>query len=109
MNRVEFRLSMPNRGSWNGGWSGEGRNYVIYKKLTNKMIEFLGLDKQSKQSWYYHWSDGWGANVSARLLEKTERKQKSNGFCGYDWMVESILFRNKILASHEITPNEEGK
>lgn len=30
---VSFILTMPNKGSWNGKWAGEGNLYCIIKKL----------------------------------------------------------------------------
>ena len=93
--RVEFRLSMPSVGSWNGRWSGADKNYVIIKRLGKKKLEFLGLDSNKQTSWHYNFGDGWTAMVTARILEKGERI-KSNGFCGYDWMVRSIMLENEI-------------
>jgi hypothetical protein len=85
--RVEFTLTMPNVGSWNGRWSGEGKHYTIVRRLTNADVNRLGLP----QSWYHNFGDGWGASVSARVLGKGERPKRSAGFCGYDWMVDRIL------------------
>jgi hypothetical protein len=31
--RVEFKLDMPGRGSWDGRWSGEGRLHVALAHL----------------------------------------------------------------------------
>jgi hypothetical protein len=50
MNKVVFKLSMPNRGSWNGGWSGERRNYIIKKSLTDKKCNELGVTVGKEQS-----------------------------------------------------------
>lgn len=96
MKRIEFKLSMPNRGSWNGRWSGENRDYLKYKTISDKWAESIGLKDKNTNSWYYGWNDGWGASVSARIMEQGEKKKKSMGFCGYDWMVDSILMNNKI-------------
>ena len=90
MKRVEFRLSMPSTGSWNGRWSGEGRHFVIVKTLTDKAAERLLGDKAT-DSWFHSWSDGWGARVTARVMDRGERQRKSDGFCGYAWMVDNIL------------------
>ena len=87
MRRVEFRLSMPSSGSWNGGWSGADRNYVIVRTLPDeKAVEVV-----SGGPYYHRWDDGWGASISARLMDRGERAQKSDGFSGYDWMVANIV------------------
>jgi len=101
MKRVEFRLSMPNCGSWNGSWSGEGRDYLKFKTISNKQVTLLGLEKSDTNSWHYSWSDGWGANISVRIMEKGEKRKKSAGFSGYDWMVDDILCYGKIRQREE--------
>lgn len=93
--RVEFRLSMPSRGSWNGDWSGAGRNYVIYRSLSRADATRL-LGDRTTESWFHRWDDGWAACVTGRLMEPGERRQKSDGFCGYDWMVASIVQHGEI-------------
>lgn len=88
--RVEFRLSMPSRSSWNGGWSGADRNYAITRTLTDKAVAAL-LGESDKASWFHRWDDGWAAAINARIVPIGERVRKSDGFCGYDWMVRNIL------------------
>jgi hypothetical protein len=91
---ITFTLSMPGVASWNGRWSGEGRRYVIVRKLSNsrrgnaKADELVAMRSRS-----HHWSDGWCARVDIREVDaKTARslRRTSDGFCGYDWMVENI-------------------
>ena len=101
MKRVEFRLSMPGRNSWDGRWSGGGRNYAIVRTVTDKKAAELEVDK-GPQSWGYGFGDGWFASVTARIVPKGERLKKSNGFCGYDWMVGSIVAFGEIL-----TPDQQ--
>ena len=92
-----FTLTMPNCGSWNGKWTGEGRVYAIAKKAFRRGKEIYPLCKEGN---YYHgWNDGWGANVEAKLVTPREAKEvmkKSKGFAGYDWMVDNILMTGKI-------------
>lgn len=90
MERVEFRLTMPNNNSWNGKWTGDEKNYTIKKNLSNKAVERLLGDKES-DNWYHNFGDGWGANVEATIIPKGQRLKKSDGFCGYDWMVSNIM------------------
>jgi hypothetical protein len=97
--RVEFKLSMPNRGSWNGGWSGSEKNYTRVKTIGVKLAKKLGLDTNKTNSWSYSWSDGWVARITATVLEPGQRAKKSDGFCGYDWMLDSILMYQEIRSS----------
>jgi hypothetical protein len=94
MKRILFTLSMPNSGSWNGKWSGEGRAYCKTKTITDKRAGELGILEDNERNWYHHWSDGWTACISGRILKKGERAPKSAGFCGYDWMVTNIWLYN---------------
>lgn len=95
--RLEFRLSMPGRGSWNGGWSGENRNYTIVRSYGDQAAAKILRER----SYHYSWPDGWGARVDVRVLNKGERSKKSDGFHGYDWMIDSIERFGKIYASHQ--------
>jgi hypothetical protein len=94
--RVEFRLTMPKRASWDGKWSGERKNYTLTREL-----EDVDATKVDGRSWSYNWPDGWQARVDARIVRNGEPEVESNGFCGYDWMVRSILRFGEIYASHE--------
>ena len=107
---VSFELTMPNVASWNGRWSGEGKKYFIIRKFTGKASKevisklFVGTitPLEARNSWYYRWEDGWGANVEAEIVDAytaNKRKKVSSGFCGYDWMVDSILKNGKIQTS----------
>ncbi len=95
--RILFRLSMPNTGSWNGKWSGSERNYVLVRSIPEQRVGDLGIPN----SWYHNFGDGWGASVSATVMAKGERKPKSDGFCGYDWMVDRIIRWGDTECRHE--------
>lgn len=86
---------MPCVTSCNGKWSGEGNNYVIYRPSNLRTIRRLGLLSETNDpidaSWDHRFSNGWVACVTGKLLRRNEKKQKSDGFSGYDWMVTSIL------------------
>ncbi len=96
--RVEFRLRMPGRASWDGKWSGEGRNYALVRDLSDdQATRLFGLPPERfdlskcRSSWTHRWSDGWIAEVSARVVPAGEELPKSDGFLGYDWMIDNIL------------------
>jgi hypothetical protein len=90
MTHVVFVLSMPNRGSWNGKWSGEEDLYCRVRSYRNGPL----LDKVlAEPSHYYNFGDGWGARVSVKectVNEKAKYTRKTKGFCGYDWMINEI-------------------
>ena len=92
-----FELTMPNRGSWNGRWSGENDYYAILK--TERRVGKAKVRELDGEHFHYRWDDGWTAMVSCRKVDATEARKlrrRSKGFCGYDWMVESILRHGEI-------------
>jgi hypothetical protein len=106
---VSFQLTMPNVASWNGKWSGADRKYYVISNISKSFIDkqehFKTLRESGKDSWYYRWEDGWGANVSVEIVDNKEarkRRKISSGFCGYGWMITSIIQRGEIKASHEL-------
>ena len=95
--RVEFRLTMPGVGSWNGRWSGEGLNYTIVRRMGHRALEGIGVTLEKPERWSYGWSDGWRASICARVVPTGERLTKSDGFCGYEWMVQEICLHGEIM------------
>lgn len=92
---VVFELSMPGRGSWNGGWSGEGMLHARVLRDKDVPKECVGKD------YFYRWDDGWTACVSTRSVPSSEAnkiRKKSCGFCGYDWMIRSICSNGEIIS-----------
>jgi hypothetical protein len=102
MTTLVFKLSMPNRNSWNGGWSGEDREYNIVKNFgRSKKAKDKAEKLLEKESFYYNFGDGWGASVSVRQVDAAgarKARKLSDGFCGYDWMVSSIVSHGEIRA-----------
>jgi hypothetical protein len=100
---VCFSLTMPSAPSWNGKWSGEDRLWAVIRSLRDIPAELIG-------SHTYRWSDGWCACVRVREVSKSDAAQirkKSAGFCGYEWMIDSLLRYGKILADHEVKALQE--
>lgn len=96
---------MPNRGSWNGQWSGQDKKYFLIKKVSEKNEHLKEVFEKGSDSWHYSWGDGWGANIHAMVVdgkESARRRKKSSGFCGYDWMVDTILRFGVPMAPHEV-------
>ena len=102
---LAFTLSMPNCASWNGKWSGDGQKYVIVKSFRGKKA--IENAEKIRDTGYYHysWSDGWGAGISVKEIDSrdaTKLRRESQGFCGYDWMVETICKYGKPMATDEV-------
>lgn len=97
--RVEFQLTMPDRGSWDNKWSGDGHHHALVRDVAPEVARQL-----DGRTWSYAWTDGWRAEVRALILPEDETLRPSQGFRGYDWMVASILKYGKILAEHERPP-----
>ena len=107
---LSFELTMPNVGSWNGRWSGEGRLYAIIKTFP-KSIKQQNIAKEILKQKYHHYNfgDGWSAGISiSRVSLDTARRlrRKTQGFCGYDWMVNSIISHGKIMTRDQILKEE---
>lgn len=112
---ISFELTMPNVGSWNGKWSGADSKYFIVRTFTKKFFTNTLLplfDGKNHQNWYYNFGDGWGANVRAEIIDSktaSQRRKLSKGFCGYEWMVESIIHCGRILTSDKRKQYEKEK
>jgi hypothetical protein len=96
---LRFKLSMPIVGSWSGKWSGEGVYYAIVRSLRNKELANKILERG-----YYHYDfgDGWAAGITVEQIDSGEAaktRRRSKGFCGYEWMVDSII-NNQRIAPH---------
>jgi hypothetical protein len=87
-----FTLSMPNNNSWNGRWTGQDKKYIEARELPKGKTL---LDHHS-----YNFGDGWRAVIDIQIVDDVKRKNKlmkySDGFCGYDWMIDSIMKHGAI-------------
>jgi hypothetical protein len=97
---LSFELSMPSVNTHNGHWTGENKLFVKVVNLGNSQKAFAKAEPLLKQGYFtYDFGDGWRAGVSVKAVDAAESRKlrkKSVGFCGYDWMVDSILSKGKI-------------
>lgn len=94
---LSFTLSMPSNNSWNGKWSGERNLYARVVNVGNPTAKEI----VEKGYFRYDFGDGWSAGVSVKQVDGKEARRirkKSRGFCGYDWMIESIRSKGRIEA-----------
>ena len=102
---LAFHLSMPNCASWNGQWSGNGRKYVIVKTFRSKKAKEKAEKIRDTGYYHYRWSDGWAAGINVQEINSSQAaklRRESQGFSGYDWMVDTICLYGKPMARHEI-------
>lgn len=102
---LAFELTMPNVGSWNGRWSGEGGAYIITKTFRSQQDVENAIKIRDKGYYHYSWNDGWGAGIHVSEVDSRDAaklRKRSKGFCGYEWMVDTIIKYGKPLATHEI-------
>jgi hypothetical protein len=92
-----FILSMPSNNSWNGRWTGEEQVWARVKSFSSrdfkeKLVKLVGDHR-------YAFGDGWVACVTVEVVEADEKRKllkKSAGFCGYDWMINSLIDHGEI-------------
>lgn len=102
---LEFRLSMPNMGSWNGQWTGEKNCHAKILNFTQRYGKSAKAEEKvngilKNKDFYYNFGDGWGMNISVKEVDSKEAaktRRKSVGFCGYEWAIESIVQYGEIL------------
>ena len=98
-----FMLSMPSNNSWNGKWTGDGVFYaktrMVSEQYKAKLIAATGY-------YSYNFGDGWRAVVEVKKITAAERKKidkNTKGFCGYEWMIDSIIRWGDIYAKPPVT------
>lgn len=97
---VAFILGMPSNNSWNGRWSGEAKIYAVVKQFSDAKKNQERNSKILAKGYYsYNFGDGWRASVEVRKVDTNEARKlrrQSAGFCGYEWMIETILEHGEI-------------
>lgn len=102
---------MPNVGSWNGQWSGRGNKYFkvcsYIRDSRNRILELM--NGETRKSFYYNFGDGWGALITMEIIDAKEGRKRnkiSNGFCGYEWMIDSIIKTGRIMSNYDKNAQE---
>jgi len=91
---ISFTLSMPRVNTWCGHWSGEGRPYTRVYSFRGKKAEEKARLILKRGSFCHDFGDGWTARLSVSAVSTQDARllrQRSQGFCGYDWMIASII------------------
>lgn len=87
-----YSLTMSNRESWNGKWSGEEEGHYIFKTVRAK-CDIKRAEELNGKTFWHNFGDGWTACIDCRIIDSKQKQyyaKKNGGFCGYDWMCNSI-------------------
>ena len=103
MKYLLFSLTMPNPPSWNGKWSLANEKHTRARAFSD--TEFNNLPQNIIGTHYYCWNDGWTAQINVSVTNSYEKKERhlknSAGFCGYDWMIDSLIERGEIKSKYD--------
>ncbi len=91
---LQFTLSMPNKGSWNGQWSGESDLYAYTTSFRGKNKIANATKILAEEYFSYNFFDGWSASIAVTEIDASTRRKvdrKTKGCCGYEWMIYSII------------------
>lgn len=100
---ITFTLSMSGVGSWNGKWTGAENLYckvINFKQQYGKKAAELTERILSNRIYYYNFGDGWEAAITVEAVnakKAAKLRRDSKDFCGYDWMIDSIIQHGKIV------------
>jgi hypothetical protein len=87
---LQFELTISNHNTCDGIIENKGR-YFIHLNVAK-----LKANKLNGRNFRYSFGDGWETTITV----SKNKRQKSNGFLGYDWMVDDILKYDKIFPIH---------
>lgn len=96
MKYVAYILTMPNKGSWDGKWSGEKDLHVRVRKI-NEAAWAKKVTKEPEivgKTFTHDFGDGWTAQIEVKevtLDQAKKLKSRSVGFSSYDWMIASLI------------------
>lgn len=96
---IEFELTMPDCGSWNGKWSDAKNLHALIRNYKKEDIKKYEIKNKLEKEYYYNWDDGWCACVRVKQIDSKRAKyirEHTKGFHSYDWMIDSILKYNEI-------------
>ena len=102
MKHYLYTLTMPNNNAWNGKWTGESNLYCRVRTYAEKANILENI--RASPSHYYNFGDGWGARVSIQEVDskgKAKYNKISQGFCGYEWMIDEIEQFGRIKTRNE--------
>lgn len=104
---IAFELSMPRNNSWNGKWSGDVKHLDVAAFSGGSAKAKAKYSALCGQRFYYNFGDGWCAAVAVSEVtadEARKLRKQSAGFCGYEWMIDSIRYDGAIYGPTQPKP-----
>lgn len=91
--------------TWNGRWAGEDNVFakeVFLSTSKRERLKELGFDlrRGAKKTFTHDFGDGWVAKITMTVGAKKDFEEimkHSEGFMGYEWIIDSILKHGKIV------------
>ena len=103
MKHLLFTLTIPKPPSWNGKWSLAHEKHTRARTFLDN--EYYQLPLNIIGTHYYRWNDGWTAQIDVTVTNSDRKKERhlknSAGFCGYDWMIDSLLKCGEIKSQYD--------
>jgi hypothetical protein len=91
---------MPRNNAWNGKWTGDTKFYAKVFSFGRSKSSKEKAERILKEEYFtYNFGDGWVARIDVFEVDNKEKikiRKKSNGFCGYNWMIDSIIDNGDI-------------
>jgi hypothetical protein len=107
---IAFELSMPRNNSWNGRWSGQERRYVKVVNVGSSAKAIAKYKALCDKRHSYNFGDGWVAAIDVSEVDAAEARKlrkASVGFCGYEWMIESLRRDGAIYGPTQPKPEKQ--
>jgi hypothetical protein len=83
--------------------------YTLTKNFGSQKAQAKAATILANQPYSYDFGDGWRASIEVKAVEGPELRsirKRSKGFCGYDWMVDSILDNGSIYGPTQPKPEK---
>lgn len=97
MKYLAYKLTMPHANTVSGRWTREKDLHCRVQRV--REANWDNVKRLVGNTYFYDFSDGWVAQIDVTLVNEKrakELKRQSTGFCGYEWMIKSILTTNEI-------------
>ena len=107
---LAFQLDKPGCDFWDGKWSGVGKKCLLTRAFRSNVGIEQAKEILAKGYYHYRFPDGSSVGVivcEVSIAQAGNLRKSSHGFCGYDWMVDTICKYGEPLDSETVKKLEE--